>query len=178
MRVWWNTNRERKRLQDALEPLVLKMAHEVAQRAADKFPTGKAGLDASYLDRLAGDMRAKIGLRIVGITDTTRDAIAAIVEQGMTDGLSPTELATDIEDATAFDDARAEMISRTETMFAYNDTALSTYGELGASEVQAIDGDGDEECAARDGQIFSIEEADGIEDHPNGSLDWVPIVPA
>ncbi len=42
--------------------------------------------------------------------------------------------------------------------------------------VEAIDGDGDEECAARDGQEFSIADADGIEDHPNGTLDWVPVL--
>ena len=176
-RVWWNTNREQKRLQDALEPLVLKMAAEVAQHAADKFPTKAGPLDASWLDRLRATIRAKIGTRIQGISQTTRDDISRLVEDGIAAGLDPTELAASIEDATAFDEARAEMISRTETMFAYNDAALSTYGELGAAEVQAIDGDGDEECAARDGQIFSIEEADGIEDHPNGTLDWIPLVP-
>src|SRR6185369_8821894 len=40
----------------------------------------------------------------------------------------------------------------------------------------AYDGDGDEECAARNGQEYTIEEAQGIDDHPNGTLVWSPIV--
>jgi len=63
-------------------------------------------------------------------------------------------------------------------MFAYNDAALRTYHELGADRVQAIDGDQDEECAARDGREFTVDEAYSITDHPNGTLDWIPIVPA
>ena len=62
-------------------------------------------------------------------------------------------------------------------MDAYNGAAIASYDDAGVSEVQAIDGDGDEECAARDGETFSLEEADSIEDHPNGTLDWVPIIP-
>jgi hypothetical protein len=61
-------------------------------------------------------------------------------------------------------------------MDAYYSAALGSYTEAGIEQVQAIDGDGDPECAARDGEIFSVDEADGIEDHPNGTLDWVPIL--
>jgi hypothetical protein len=42
--------------------------------------------------------------------------------------------------------------------------------------VQAIDGIGDEECADRNNNIYPIDEADTIEDHPNGTLDWVPVL--
>ena len=76
-----------------------------------------------------------------------------------------------------FDEYRAEMIARTELMSSYNDATLGSYTDADVTQVQAIDGDGDEECAARDGQTFDIDEADGIEDHPNGTLDWVPILP-
>ncbi len=68
------------------------------------------------------------------------------------------------------------MIARTELMGAYNDAALGSYSDLGATQVQAIDGDEDPECAERDGQIYDIDEADAIEDHPNGTLDWIPII--
>jgi hypothetical protein len=61
-------------------------------------------------------------------------------------------------------------------MDAYNASAIASYSDAGISEVQAIDGDQDEECAARDGETFSTDEADTIEDHPNGTLDWVPVI--
>ena len=61
-------------------------------------------------------------------------------------------------------------------MLAYNDATVTGYGEFGVTTLLAYDGDGDEECAARDGQEFSIDEADAIDDHPNGTLVWSPVV--
>jgi hypothetical protein len=130
-----------------------------------------------FTERVMASVTGKVGTRIVGITDTTRDAVALAIATGYDDGLSPGQIADLIEGLPAFDEARAELVARTETMTAYNDAALTSYGEFGVTEVEAIDGDGDEECAARDGQPFSVEEAADIEDHPNGTLDWVPIVP-
>jgi SPP1 gp7 family putative phage head morphogenesis protein len=112
---------------------------------------------------------------VVGITRTTRDAIAAAIAQGFAQGLSPSQIGDLIEDLPAFNEARAELVARTETMFAYNQAALDSYTELGVESVEAIDGDQDEECAARNGQTFTLDEAAGIEDHPNGTLDWVPV---
>lgn len=180
--VWWNSEGERQRLSHALEPVILSMARDVARRAEEKVPRAlrpqKATPDAGYIDTLANFLRVRIGERIVGISDTTRSKISAVIEDGVKAGLGPIDLSKLVQGATAFDEARSEMISRTETMFAYNDAALSTYRELGSELVQAIDGDQDEECAARDGREFSIEEAYSITDHPNGTLDWIPIVPA
>jgi hypothetical protein len=77
----------------------------------------------------------------------------------------------------AFDAYRAEVIARTETALSFNRAALGGYKEFSIREVQAIDGDGDEQCAERDGRTFSVEDAYGIEDHPNGTLDWIPVIP-
>lgn len=179
--MWWNSDKERQRLAHALEPTVLAMAREVARRAEDKVPRdlrpSKATPDAGYIDALSAFIRTRVGERVVGISETTRDAISAVIQDGISQGLGPIDLSKTIQDATAFDASRSELISRTETMFAYNDAALRTYSELGASMVQAIDGDQDEECAARDGREYSVEEAYSITDHPNGTLDWIPIVP-
>ena len=57
-----------------------------------------------------------------------------------------------------------------------NEAALESYREYGVERVVAIDGDEDAECAARNGQEFDLDEAMDIEDHPNGTLDWVPVV--
>jgi hypothetical protein len=68
------------------------------------------------------------------------------------------------------------MIARTESMFAYNDAALGSYQQYGVTEVQAIDGDEDDECASRDGKTYPVLDAYDIQDHPNGTLDWVPVI--
>ena len=61
-------------------------------------------------------------------------------------------------------------------MLSYNRATVTGYGEFGVTHLLAYDGDQDEECAARDGQEFSIEEAAAIDDHPNGTLVWSPVV--
>jgi SPP1 gp7 family putative phage head morphogenesis protein len=124
----------------------------------------------------------RAGDRITGINDATRDALLAtvrdVVAEGADQGLGPSEIADRLTDAvdgmTIWNDERAERIARTETMFAYNDAALQSYAEFGVERVEALDGDYDEVCAERNGQIFTLEEALAIEDHPNGTLDWAP----
>jgi hypothetical protein len=93
-------------------------------------------------------------------------------------GESPADLGLRIRSSAAFDDYRSELISRTETAQVYNDAALRSFGELEVTEVEAIDGDEDAECAARNGKRYPLDEAMGITDHPNGTLDWVPVVKA
>ena len=115
-------------------------------------------------------------VRVKGINETTRDNIVAALKQGIEDGHGAAELGDDVEEATAFDEYRSELIARTESARALNESQIESYREFGVTQVTAIDGDGDEECAARDGQTFDIDEAMGIEDHPNGTLDWVPVV--
>jgi hypothetical protein len=46
---------------------------------------------------------------------------------------------------------------------------------VNVNQVQAIDGDKDTECAERDGRYYSTDDALNVTDHPNGTLDWVPI---
>ena len=114
--------------------------------------------------------------RVGGINDTTRLAIQEQLAKTMADGGSLDDAINALDALPEFDPYRAELIARTETMFAYNTAALGSYRDAGLTMVQAIDGDKDEVCAARNGQEFSIIEAYGIEDHPNGTLDWVPVL--
>ena len=83
---------------------------------------------------------------------------------------------------------RARLIARTETMRTQN---LSTLGYYKAQEfeyVQATDPDGDagdtyvdpgdpygRTCIERDGQFYTVEQANNINDHPNGTLSWSPM---
>jgi len=174
---WWNGRKWDERLMAALQAPLVAMAQSVTSHVSDVLAPRKA-------DPLDPVQRAltRGAARVTGINARTKDAIASYVASGIEEGLSAAELADAIEEGITldgmalFDEYRAELIARTELMDAYNGAALSSYDDAGITIVQAIDGDGDEECAARDGQEFSVEEADSIEDHPNGTLDWVPVL--
>jgi len=170
--AWWNGKRADEALSEALLPTIRDLSQAVTTAVGKTLP-GKAD---TFAETVADLVERSVGQRITGINATTRDAVAAIIAQGFEDGLSPAEVAGIIEQSAPFDAARAELIARTETAQAYNESALRSYTEFGVEQVQAIDGDDDEECAARNGQVYSLEEALGITDHPNGTLDWVPIV--
>jgi phage portal protein BeeE len=174
--AWWNTERENRRLAEAISPTVEALILDSGRRLRSGFfASAKAD---NFIDRVLDYVRVKVGDRIRGINDTTRAAVRGLIADGIAEGLSPRELGDRIEAATAWNENRAELIARTETALAYNDTAIGTYRAFDVGEVQAIDGDKDDECASRNGQVYSISEASAIYDHPNGTLDWVPIVKA
>ena len=119
----------------------------------------------------------RLPIRVREIEGTTREGIRAIVAQAIEEGLSPREAGERVRAWSGWDEYRAEMIARTELMHAYNAAALDTYGEFGVSQVVADDGDKDEQCAARHGNVYSVDDASAIADHPNGTLDWLPVAP-
>lgn len=121
---------------------------------------------------ILGDM----GRRVVGINESTRQKLIRAIADGIADGLGAAQLGDLIESSAAFGEYRAELIARTETNRVLNVSQLSSFKHYGVNQVQAIDGDMDAECAARNGQVYSVEEANNIEDHPNGTLDWSPVV--
>ena len=176
--VWWDAREQDRRMMTAIQPAVTGMAQAVSAHISLSLRPQKAYLDA--VDRAL----TRGAARVVAINERTRAAIAAQVAAGISEGRLVTEIANSIQDASmqngqlAFDEARAEVIARTELMDAYNGAALSSYSDAGLAYVEAIDGDQDEECASRNGRTYSIAEADSIEDHPNGTLDWLPVLTA
>lgn len=120
---------------------------------------------------------SRLPSRIAGINATTRDGIRAIIVQAIEQGLSPRDAAKLVRDWTGWDRYRAERIARTEMTRAYNAAALDTYGAYDVQYVVADDGDEDEVCAERHGQVYELSEAESVEDHPNGTLDWLPVSP-
>jgi hypothetical protein len=173
---WWDEKVEDARLRKAIEPHNLAIAETVSGRVSDLLDKPKKA--SSFEDVVAQYVRVKTGERILGINATTRDLIAKLIADGFSQGLGAAEVADSISVATAFDEARAELISRTEAMLAYNEAALSSYREFGVTEVEALDGDDDPECAERNGTVWPVDEAFGILDHPNGTLDWAPVIKA
>jgi len=172
--AWWDTEREDARLRKAIERHNLAVATLVTSELPALLPR-KADDFAETVRRF---IRTRTGERIGDINQTTQDAIAALIADGFEQGLGPAAVADSIESATAFNEARAELVARTESMLAYNDAALSSYREFEVTEVTAIDGDKDAVCAERNGKVFPIDEAFGIADHPNGTLDWAPVIKA
>jgi len=83
---------------------------------------------------------------------------------------------------------RSRLIARTEVMRSQNLTSVGFFKEQGFSYVRADDIDGDPDdnyidpgdpygrtCAERHGQIYTVEDASRIDDHPNGTLNWQPM---
>lgn len=168
--VWWNEGRWNKEWEKALNPLYTGIGDQASVGA--RALVGKA-------DPLEDVVEAVVrngGTRIVGINNTTREAVNAIIRQGIKDGKGPSVVAQELREATAFNDLRSETIARTETMRAYNEGTLGTYAGLGVEYVDALDGDKDDECSRRVAHNpWPVGEAYGQQDHPNGTLDWVPV---
>ncbi len=171
--VWWDGQKWDRALKSAMTPYLAATADNVVahiQTVLVPKVEGKADPVSRVLDRGAA--------RVTKINQTTKDAITALLAQAAANDLTLLQVADAIEasDFGSFDDYRAEMIARTELMDAYNGAALGSYADAGIEMVEAIDGDEDQECIDRlAGNPYTIEDADAEEDHPNGTLDWVPI---
>jgi HK97 family phage portal protein len=173
---WWNDKREQRRFMVALEPLIEDLAAEVAGGTAR---LAKKPGKADSLQAIIDYVRAQVGKRITGINATTRERVQAAVAEGVEKGLGPQELGALLRESSAFDEARAEMIARTETAYAYNDSAIQSYRSLDVEEVQVIDGDQDAECAHADGATWTMDEAlSNPIAHPNCTRDFIPVVKA
>lgn len=172
--IWWDSEREDARMRRAIEGHNLAIAKEVTGEVAKRIP--RKG--DTFEDTVTDFIKRRTAERVVGINLTTRDVIGKLIADGFAAGLGSAEVADRIETATAFNEARSEMIARTETMLAYNEASLRSFEDFGVTEVEAIDGDDDEECRDRNGKVWPIEESYGILDHPNGTLDWAPVIKA
>lgn len=149
------------------------LARQVSRAASSRVETGKASIDDDVVQSVVRSGAS----RITAINEVTRDAIRSLIIQGVQDGKGPGEVAQSIRDAAAFNDARSEMIARTEVMLGYNEAALGTYRNLEVEYVEALDGDQDDVCAARVARNpWPIGDAYSEQDHPNGTLDWAPIL--
>ena len=136
------------------------------------------------------DARAKI------IHNTTKKGVQRMVETALKRGYSIETLARGMP-ADKFPGLksfanesvnRARLIARTEVMRTQNLSSLGHFKGQGFEYVRADDVDGDADdtyvpdgdpygrtCIERHGQIYSVEDAANIMDHPNGTLNWEPM---
>jgi hypothetical protein len=185
--VYWDEAKWDRKMLAAMKPHLYGMAEQVDAHIKQALGvTAKAGPIAAVNHALT-----RGATRITRLNARTRDAVVSTVREtvasGIRDGLSPAEvgdaLEAALEDVTldngtaAFDEYRAELIARTEMMASYNDATLGSYQDADITMVEAIDGDEDEECIDRVARNpYTLEEADAEEDHPNGTLDWLPVI--
>lgn len=143
-----------------------------------------AQVDAEMARGLLMEGARRIGL--LDIEEDTKRALMNIIEVARKEGINPLETAKMIEDqvpAGRFVNAgpryRSELIARTETMQAQRASSLELYKQSPiVRETEAFDGDGDAVCAARNGQIYSFEDAvtEMNNTHPNCVLAFGPVV--
>jgi len=154
--------------------LVSEAGYGLASEAvgmAIPFRRGDADVRA-ILDRAAE--------RVTKIDETTRDRLRTLVEAAVDGSWSGAELAKAIraDESAVFGKARAELIARTETGTVLNESTVAGYRKSGrVKRVRVFDGDEDEDCAARNGQIWTLDEAEAFPlCHPNGTLAFAPVV--
>lgn len=155
-----------------MEPHLRAVAEGAGGSVAIRF--GKAELRDPVLDRLL----RSAGVRVKGISETTRSRLQDVLAKGIAEGLSAQELGDLVETSGGiFDEARAETIARTETATVLNEAAVAQYAEFGVEQVIVSDGDDDEACASADGETWSLEraEAEPIA-HPNCTRAFSPVI--
>jgi HK97 family phage portal protein len=135
-------------------------------------------------------------IRATMVHRTTNDTIRRAVSMALERGYSIEQLARGVPDdqfpglrsILTETENRARLIARTEIMRTQNQTSVGFFKEQGFAFVRADDVDGDPNdtyvdpgdpygrtCAERNGQIYTVEQAQDIDDHPNGTLNWQPM---
>ena len=183
---WWDEEAEDEQLGEVIGVALREAAIRGMTTAAARAKRTPDDVDLNIDKFLAtrGLERAK------GINAVTHAALVDALREGTRRGYSAAQLVDGVaaegfpgilslqlaNGTPAFSDARAEAIGRSETAMAYRDAGTASFTALGYTHVQAIDGDDwDETCRDRDGQVFTLEEADAEDEHPNGTLDWLPV---
>lgn len=120
----------------------------------------------------------RLGKRIRGVSDTTKDDVQRLVDLATEQGWSPGQLAEQIRGMGEINSkSRAMLISRTEGGTAYNLGAVGSYRAAGLTHVDIMDGDKDEICASVNGTRQTLEWLDANPlGHPNCTRAALPVV--
>lgn len=148
--------------------------------------TRKEFLDNSFRTPVATEKVELLAGRSYDDMEGVNDAMSLRMSRTLTDGLvqgeSPRTVALALAKDCDVSAARAETIARTEIVRAHADGQLEALDRLGVGAVgvqaeQSTAGDSKvcEECSAHDGDVLSLEDAQGIIPmHPNCRCAWVP----
>ena len=172
----WDEEVYRGRLQDLVTAGILDSTEAAYAASAQEY-----GLNVTF-DPNHTRIQQYIGKRLPlvnGIDQTTRNSITSQLTDGVAAGETIPQLSARVSGVFADAiDSRAEKIARTETIQAYGAASLNSYADAGIEKAEIYDGSDDPECAAVDGQVVDLGEAQGLMDdeHPNGTRGVAPIV--
>ena len=162
----------------------------VAKQTVDSV-NGALGLAVNLTDQIEMSIIAEAGTRkgLLDLSKQTKDSLFRALTEAREEGLGPPAVARRIKDLVSSGpwstpDIRAKVIARTETKHAQNVSSLEVYGESDTiGRVQIVDGQlptSDEFCIERNqlgtGESITIAEAWTLDDHPNNTLSFVPVV--
>jgi hypothetical protein len=152
-----------------IEPILIEIYQSGVKVTTASINATLDSGDDGVFQGLAKDYAATRTAELVtNLDDSTRDMLRSDLEQYMNDGITPAQMAQNLQDNYAFSEARSLTIARTETGFAWNNAGISTMKQGGAKGVTVFDGDSDEACAEADGQNWSFDYAqDHSLEHPN-----------
>ncbi len=182
-------------VQALFNPTKAQLKRVYAQAGMDALASIRLGENFHLRDEVAEAYAAQRAAELVGkrwaggelldnprqeyaVTESTRQMLRGTVQRALEEGLSPAKLRDRIEEDFAFSSTRALTIARTETATAYNRGTIGGYRDSGeVDEVDVVDGDGDEECAAANGQRWTLEEAEADPlAHPSCTRAFIPVV--
>ena len=147
---------------------------------ATNYDVSEVDLSEAFNTGVHQDLLKSVYLRnyraLEGITADVDKEISRVLSEGLTQGLGPRDLASNLNDRVdAIGFPRSETVARSETLYAYNEHALTEYERAGVEEIgvavewlatedSRICGD----CASLAGTTYTIEEARGLLPyHPN-----------
>jgi hypothetical protein len=153
----------------------ITVALKGAFTAAGEAAASEAGIDFDLVLPEAADYAAARGAELIGmkivdgqlvpnpsaewaISDYTRERANELVREAISEGWSIEDFASRLEDTGLFSGDRAELIARNEIALAQVGGKMAAYREADVEYVVVYDGDYDDECAARDGELMDIDE--------------------
>ena len=181
-----------------LSELLWKMYLEVSKNTFGIVnSSGLAGeLEWSEAHPVVAQVLTTVPTRATMIHSTTHKHVKAAIDVAFERGYSIEQLARGVPDEgfkgikTVMQETekRAVLIARTEIMRSQNLTSVNMFKNQGFEWVRAFDIDGGPNdnyvpagdpygrtCIERNDQIYNVEDAYDIEDHPNGTLSWIPM---
>ncbi|MDR6883031.1 minor capsid protein [Bacillus sp. 3255] len=140
-------------------------------------PQTGAGLSMRIVKTdIRDDLFEAAGERIAGIRETTKIRIQQLLGQGFEENLGWKEIMRQLR-PQIMDNARAEMIARTELSWAYNRSAKRIYLDAGFERVKwlaVIDQRTCPNCRSRNGTVYPIDSHPDIPGHPRCRCTLVP----
>jgi HK97 family phage portal protein len=163
--------------QRELEAIFHTAYHQVLG-GTQELAQASLGLSFELDDPLTRAYLAQSGDHIVGITQTTQQAIQQALMAGQALGENLDQLTARMQQLGAFSDSRARMIARSELGTASNLASLTSFEASGVVVgVRIADGTDHEPCAGLNGRTMTLEEAGKLPalSHPNCTRSYAPL---